>query len=305
MPKRPRVPTVMPPLPPHTGQAASSVASGMSMRSTKLFRSRAATPPSSYRTAARGTAFEESTCGCRSADRPRSADGFELGAHGAPKLGVLEHVGGGARHGLGGDEQWRSRARSRRRRRRRAGGRALRLVADREVRVDGGHGVADVAHVGGAGTRARVGLARQGGRALRGLRRSGARAPGCSSCRGSPGCSSTSTRRRTPGPRRARSARRSRARARAPRRWRAHRNIRRRVLGDDVHGLAAVGDEAVHAHAVAEVDALRVDQAERLEARRERALAVPGRGGGVRRRAVEREREPAVASAGCARRSRS
>jgi hypothetical protein len=41
---------------------------------------------------------------------------------------------------------------------------------------------------------------------------------------------------------------------------RAHRELARGVLGDDVHRLAAVGDEAVHPHAVAEVHPLRVDE---------------------------------------------
>ncbi len=73
---------------------------------------------------------------------------------------------------------------------------------------------------------------------------------------------------------------------------RAHRELGGGALGDDVHRLTAVGDEAVDAHAVAEVDALRVDELEGLEAGGERARALPGGERGVGGRAVEAQLDP-------------
>ena len=54
---------------------------------------------------------------------------------------------------------------------------------------------------------------------------------------------------------------------------RAHRELGGCVFRDDVHRLAAIGDVAVDADAVAKVHAMRVDQLKGREACRERALA--------------------------------
>ena len=62
---------------------------------------------------------------------------------------------------------------------------------------------------------------------------------------------------------------------------RPHAELAGGALGDDVHGLAAVRDVAMHAHAVAEMDPLPIDEAERIEASRQRARTVVGSGGGV------------------------
>jgi hypothetical protein len=54
-------------------------------------------------------------------------------------------------------------------------------------------------------------------------------------------------------------------------------NSQAALLGDDVDRLSAVGHVPVHAHTVAEVDALPVDEAEGVEAGRERARPSWGR----------------------------
>ena len=69
---------------------------------------------------------------------------------------------------------------------------------------------------------------------------------------------------------------------------RADRKFALRAFDDDVRRLATVGDDAVHAHAVAKADALRVHQPKRVHARGERAPSVPGSERGVRGRTVKR-----------------
>jgi thiamine biosynthesis lipoprotein len=68
--------------------------------------------------------------------------------------------------------------------------------------------------------------------------------------------------------------------------------LARRVLRDDVDRLTAVGDKAVDANAVPEVDALAIDQSERVEAGGQSAAPCVGGKGGVRGRPAEVQRQP-------------
>ncbi len=165
-------------------------------------------------------------------------------------------------------------------------------VADRDPRVNRGHHVRDVAHVGGAGADLGVVL---GGGAARGAEVvaeaagdghvvdevlvAGARLD----------IDRDAARQR----RAARAALHDRA---DPGQLRevegAHGELTRGALGDDVHGLAAVLDVAVHAHAVAEVDPLGVDQVECLHTGSERTRAVPGGDRRVGRLAVKDHVDP-------------
>src|SRR5262249_53382775 len=63
-------------------------------------------------------------------------------------------------------------------------------------------------------------------------------------------------------------------------------------LGDDGDGLAAVRDVAVHADAIAEMDALRIDETEGIHARGERTVPLPRGERGMRGRPLESELEP-------------
>jgi hypothetical protein len=65
-----------------------------------------------------------------------------------------------------------------------------------------------------------------------------------------------------------------------------------RTLGDDVDGLATVGDVSVHAHAVAKVHPLPVHEAKRVQARGERTAADMGGEGGMGGLSVKCEPEP-------------
>ncbi len=64
------------------------------------------------------------------------------------------------------------------------------------------------------------------------------------------------------------------------------------ALRDDVDSLSAVADVAVDTYSVAEVDALPIDETERIEASRESAAAGVRGNGGVRRSAAKIELEP-------------
>ena len=61
------------------------------------------------------------------------------------------------------------------------------------------------------------------------------------------------------------------------------------MFRDDVHRLAAVGDDAVNARGVAEMEPRRIDALEGLNDSGKRTGSVPWRRRSVRRLAVERQ----------------